>query len=982
MKPQPEQALGRIFTFFSFKGGVGRTLALANVGFLLASYGRSVLLVDGDLEAPGLSMFLLPTRHTGQQGFVELFLKIRELFVRRALAKPGERVGSEVNIDDYRVPLDLPRELLTSPVGEPGQLWLMPAGAMDADYVTRLTELRIGETYQAGYGVPLAWEVRRQFQNAGFNYILIDSRTGYSDVSGALLVDVSDRGVVVTGLNRQNLEGTRRYLDEIGFLHPSKPSDPRRFFLVASPVPREEVGLREDRLRVLTEALGRPPDVKLTYHPRLAMTEELFVVSQPDDELSRGYRALGALILDSAEDGIQAHFRAAGEALRGQDLSSLVREIELVARQDHEQALAYLRTVSDFLTQAHVLVGGTEKLYGMICALEPRDHIALYNWGNDLSSRAARIWQTDPVSARDLLDEAAAKYARATELKPDKHEAFYNWGNDLATLATRTWETDRVAARRLFDEAFDKYARAIEIRPDLHWAFNNWGSHLAVLAARTWNINPAAARQLFDEAFAKYARATEIKPDLHESFNNWGGHLATLATRTWQIDPAAARQLFEEAFTKYARATEIKPDFHEAFNNWGYALRDLADFTYRSDPKAARLLLRESCAKYSRAIETRPDFAYAYNNWGIALSDLATSIWRDDPAAAWQLFDEGFAKYSRATELKPDYHEAFYNWGNGLRGVASLSWESDRAAARRLFEEAFAKYARTTQIKPNYHEAFNNWANALSTLATLTWQTDRAAARRLFEEAFAKYARASEIKPDDHEPLYNWGNVLARLATLAWDTNAAEARRLFDEAFAMYSRTIRIKPDDYQAMNNWATGLFLLGRMMRKAGSIEEANRLGREGAAKVEGVMAIRQRGEHFPLTSPLPLVEVAAEIGSPELIDQARRFASMAVESSMSPLTVFALAVAMFLSGDRRSGEEIIRKLEPSADPEEWLYPLLADPFLSPRFRELIESVLPGIQPAMPRQPATAQGEVIPEQPFNSLIEKPSGSVGAMVA
>jgi len=37
-------------TFYSFKGGVGRTLALANVGLELARTGRRVLLVDFDLE--------------------------------------------------------------------------------------------------------------------------------------------------------------------------------------------------------------------------------------------------------------------------------------------------------------------------------------------------------------------------------------------------------------------------------------------------------------------------------------------------------------------------------------------------------------------------------------------------------------------------------------------------------------------------------------------------------------------------------------------------------------------------------------------------------------------------------------------------------------------------------------------------------------------------------------------------------------------
>ena len=43
-----------IITFYSYKGGCGRTMALANLAVLLAAENKSVLAVDFDLEAPGL----------------------------------------------------------------------------------------------------------------------------------------------------------------------------------------------------------------------------------------------------------------------------------------------------------------------------------------------------------------------------------------------------------------------------------------------------------------------------------------------------------------------------------------------------------------------------------------------------------------------------------------------------------------------------------------------------------------------------------------------------------------------------------------------------------------------------------------------------------------------------------------------------------------------------------------------------------------
>ena len=55
-----ESSQGQIVTFYSYKGGTGRTMALANVAWILASNGKRVLAVDWDLESPGLHKFFHP----------------------------------------------------------------------------------------------------------------------------------------------------------------------------------------------------------------------------------------------------------------------------------------------------------------------------------------------------------------------------------------------------------------------------------------------------------------------------------------------------------------------------------------------------------------------------------------------------------------------------------------------------------------------------------------------------------------------------------------------------------------------------------------------------------------------------------------------------------------------------------------------------------------------------------------------------------
>ena len=49
--------MAAIVTFYSYKGGVGRSMALANVAVLLGQRRQRILVVDWDLEAPGVERY-------------------------------------------------------------------------------------------------------------------------------------------------------------------------------------------------------------------------------------------------------------------------------------------------------------------------------------------------------------------------------------------------------------------------------------------------------------------------------------------------------------------------------------------------------------------------------------------------------------------------------------------------------------------------------------------------------------------------------------------------------------------------------------------------------------------------------------------------------------------------------------------------------------------------------------------------------------
>ena len=75
---------GQIITFYSYKGGVGRSRALANVAYQLACNGKKVLCIDFDLEAPGLMSYFRKwvsesdDEINNQLGVIDIFQSYKE----------------------------------------------------------------------------------------------------------------------------------------------------------------------------------------------------------------------------------------------------------------------------------------------------------------------------------------------------------------------------------------------------------------------------------------------------------------------------------------------------------------------------------------------------------------------------------------------------------------------------------------------------------------------------------------------------------------------------------------------------------------------------------------------------------------------------------------------------------------------------------------------------------------------------------------
>lgn len=215
----PPKRPGRIITFYSYKGGTGRSMAMANVAWILASAGRRVLVIDWDLEAPGLHRyyhpFLADPDMTNSEGLIDFLLEFAIAARQPATSADAKWYEEYANLLLYAVPVDWP-------FAPGGALHLVPAGKQDSGYGLRVSGFDWQSFYtQLGGGVLL--EAMKERLRAEYDYVLIDSRTGLSDTSGVCSVQLPDDLVCCFTLNSQSIQGVGAVADS-AFEQRRKPS--------------------------------------------------------------------------------------------------------------------------------------------------------------------------------------------------------------------------------------------------------------------------------------------------------------------------------------------------------------------------------------------------------------------------------------------------------------------------------------------------------------------------------------------------------------------------------------------------------------------------------------------------------------------------------------------------------------------------------------------------------------------------------------
>lgn len=208
--PEPYSISPYLIAFYSFKGGVGRTIHLAAHLFALLECSKEleepikVLVIDADLEAPGLTYW---DRVERQQPAVS-FIDFLETYHYSSL--PTDQTLSL-----------FAKEIEKSPKHEGrSTFYFLPACLNDEQLLdTPVLPEHLARSSEGEWTVGNA--IYQLGQVLGVDYVLVDLRAGLSEISSPLIFDPRIQRIFVTTATEQSVAGLSLVLEQISRVAPS-----------------------------------------------------------------------------------------------------------------------------------------------------------------------------------------------------------------------------------------------------------------------------------------------------------------------------------------------------------------------------------------------------------------------------------------------------------------------------------------------------------------------------------------------------------------------------------------------------------------------------------------------------------------------------------------------------------------------------------------------------------------------------------------
>lgn len=572
--PASAQPLGTVVTFYSFKGGVGRSMALANIAVLLARAGQRVLCIDWDLEAPGLDNYFLatpramPSRKPSMPGPAKPggLLDILESSTPRNLANWRDYVRRRTSADQV-------------------QLDFIGSGDDVPDYSARLGKFSWEKFFAKRRGGGDIVENLRKEWKAAYDYVLVDSRTGLTDSSGVCTIQMPDMLVLLFAANAQNTDWCERIAKGVREGRRKLPYD-RAFLPIIPVLSRFDAREESDRAAEAMDRIAKqfapyfadwlPRSVKardmlnwglLPYVPRYNFEEALAVEDEPAtgaQGLSFYYQLLSRLILARLKTvrGILA-----GAAVPGAALPPLLPSASELRAELRSDSGAVPRYRGDILSRAE------EEPLEAAEALETLAQVCLGS--------------SHPTEAEQLLGDAIRVLGGPAVAKTEEIPRLMGMQADVLADINRTTEAEarHKEALALAVETFGESdartanARAAFARFLRKQRRNNEASEQFALAVQTYDASPAPSP-------SGLRRALEDWWGLLDELGQWE-NMTSVARRVWDgvaADGSSKPADQASALDHYAFALMRNGHPHEAAGHFKTALRLEEEASAEEDP--------------------------------------------------------------------------------------------------------------------------------------------------------------------------------------------------------------------------------------------------------------------------------------------------------------------------------------------------------------------------------------------------------------
>jgi MinD-like ATPase involved in chromosome partitioning or flagellar assembly len=270
--PKENKTETQVISFYSYKGGVGRTIALIETAYNLAAAGKRVMLLDLDVEAPSLHNIFYDKVNDEISGVKYGTI---EYLYRKVIQ------GSEdVRINDIFCSLQLKNVS--------GEIFVMPAlKTMNKDYLYQIERLQTQQIQEEDVFSKIFAYVQKELN---VDIILLDTRAGFNQWGSLSLLTLSNQVIFIAYPNNENIEGLNmalQLMQNIG---------KKRYAVAMSKVVATEEGVVKARSLFQKLNVAQKDLIPIYYKQEIALSNRYPIESE---DILGAYKELSDYILNN-----------------------------------------------------------------------------------------------------------------------------------------------------------------------------------------------------------------------------------------------------------------------------------------------------------------------------------------------------------------------------------------------------------------------------------------------------------------------------------------------------------------------------------------------------------------------------------------------------------------------------------------------------------------------------------------------------------